>query len=238
MNVDLEMVNRCLAAVERGYEGYIPGSLKATSWWHGAEVFLVRQPGYDMLVFPGTNDWRDWTLNVQAIPWRCHGVPMHLGFYRSQRVLWKKIKPLLYPDKPLWITGHSLGGARAEITAFRLLREMKYRAPVHLVAFGKPNVFYEPEMALMLDLETQLSVVSGSDLIARVPAAKFGPDPGQDMLYLGNDERIYWNPDAAFRWNDWMWHDIISDHSTSTYRRGLRLAAAEIIDMTPEEALV
>ena len=65
---------------------------------------------------------------------------VHLGFSSVLRQTWGKVEKILEAaaDKPLFLTGHSMGGALAVLTACRLA-EMK-RPPVAIYTFGAPRV--------------------------------------------------------------------------------------------------
>jgi hypothetical protein len=63
-----------------------------------------------------------------------------------------------------------------------------------------------------------LSVVSGSDIVTRVPryCYTYGCQD-QDLLYLSNHDTIYLNPDMDFVADDFSVSDSISDHSMESY---------------------
>jgi pimeloyl-ACP methyl ester carboxylesterase len=65
---------------------------------------------------------------------------VHLGFSSVLKRTWKKVEKILEEsaDKPLFLTGHSMGGALAVLTACRL--EKMGRAPVATYTFGAPRV--------------------------------------------------------------------------------------------------
>jgi pimeloyl-ACP methyl ester carboxylesterase len=65
---------------------------------------------------------------------------VHLGFSSALKHTWYKIERLLklIDDKPLFLTGHSMGGALAVLTACRLAK--LGRAPVATYTFGSPRV--------------------------------------------------------------------------------------------------
>lgn len=172
----------------------------------------------DVLAFKGSVELRDWSINAQAIPYLYRGRWSHMGFARAHCSVWRQIELSLDPEKELLITGHSLGGGEAELSA-NLVRD--HVAPVHMITFGKPNVFVSPRKPAMAHLSTQLSVVAGSDIVARIPRMLFGPDPGQDMLYFGNNGLDYLNPPKSLRQEDWKLLELVSDHSMTVY--GMRV---------------
>jgi pimeloyl-ACP methyl ester carboxylesterase len=65
---------------------------------------------------------------------------VHLGFSSVLRRTWNTVENLLEAaqDKPLFVTGHSMGGALAVLTACRL--EKMGRAPVATYTFGAPRI--------------------------------------------------------------------------------------------------
>jgi hypothetical protein len=71
------------------------------------------------------------------------GTRFHRGFMQALDVIWEPLfagttKAMESSERPLWITGHSLGGALALMAAWRLLRNF---VSVHeIVTFGAPMV--------------------------------------------------------------------------------------------------
>ncbi len=65
---------------------------------------------------------------------------VHLGFSSALGRTWNKVETLLEQaqDKPLFLTGHSMGGALAVLTACRL--EKMGRSPAATYTFGAPRV--------------------------------------------------------------------------------------------------
>jgi pimeloyl-ACP methyl ester carboxylesterase len=84
-------------------------------------------------------------------------VTLHNGYYDAAEVIFDEvvaaIEPLLEEGRRLWITGHSLGGAVATLTAFRL--EFEEGIPVHGVhVFGAPAVGDSDWVAVFEDTVT------------------------------------------------------------------------------------
>ncbi len=100
---------------------------------------LYEDPGSRMLVIAGSNDWQDWLQNLQAVPDR-RLQQAHFGIAQHARKLVEHLERLgldYLQDKPLYLAGHSLGGAVA--TLLPLLRsELR---PEAVLTFGAPAVF-------------------------------------------------------------------------------------------------
>src|SRR5207253_3472051 len=65
---------------------------------------------------------------------------VHLGFSSVLKQTWGKVQKVLEKaqDKPLFLTGHSMGGALAVLTACRLAKAG--RPPVATYTFGSPRI--------------------------------------------------------------------------------------------------
>ncbi len=69
------------------------------------------------------------------------GIWVHLGFYTVTRLLINEIRDSLRPGYETWLTGHSLGGAVAVLTAFYFKKEGRKLGPVF--TFGQPKLLAE-----------------------------------------------------------------------------------------------
>lgn len=92
---------------------------------------------------------------------------VHLGFSSVLKRSWKKVEKVLDEavDKPLFLTGHSLGGALAVLTACRLAKAE--RPPTATYTFGSPRV---GDLAFCdsYDLPTY-RIVNRLDLVPEMP---------------------------------------------------------------------
>lgn len=190
--------------------GQIGPTRKFHAWYSSATSFLVRGSEYDVLVWRGTKEPLDFLIDAMAIPVYYKGSWCHAGFAYSHATLWRKIRKHIDPDKPILLTGHSLGGSGADKSVDCL---EDHRADVHMITFGKPNVHLKEQDQERGFLKTHLSVVSGSDIITRLPRYLYGPHPLQDMLYFANDGYDYIDPSREFRKADFSRAEILSDHS-------------------------
>lgn len=182
-----------------------------------------------LVAFKGSAELMDWINNLRVFtPKRYCGALTHRGFASAHSSIWPEIIKIIeaHSALPVLLTGHSLGGAMAELSAL-LLQDIAKTRKVHLIAFGKPNVFAKPRAVRLQQLETQLSVVHGSDLVARRPRWLYGPDQGQQMLYLANAGHTILFPSMQAKMGDFSVSqylaadgrikDAVGDHYMSTY---------------------
>lgn len=89
-------------------------------------------------------DWIDNDLDLAPLPKPTWGLTtiLHHGFYEAMAIAYDDVRTRIQPlltNRKLWITGHSLGGAVAVLTAYRLERETELDVQgVHV--FGAPSV--------------------------------------------------------------------------------------------------
>jgi triacylglycerol lipase len=146
-----------------------------------AQAIAAAFEDHSLLVFRGTDpdDPREWigNLDVRLAPWRGGG-RVHSGFLAALEAddfLQRVLEEARRPDAawPLWIAGHSLGGALATLVARRLVDEEA--APfkmLRVATFGSPRAGdadfvrgYRPRT---------WRVLSGRDPVPRLPPSAFG----------------------------------------------------------------
>lgn len=208
------------------YEDEIKDGIKIESKLTSTTAFLVKTKTIDILCFRGTQQIRDWIFNLTAVPVPYAGRLCHGGFVAAHVSVWGKIKKHIDYDKQLLITGHSLGGALAELSAAKLNNK---HTQLSLVAFGKPNTFFKG-FKKPLKLNGQLSVVAGSDVVARVPRILYGPSKSQTMLYHANTGRDLLDPDPKFVRHDFVKNakEAITDHFMPEYEARLTVYLSDL----------
>jgi hypothetical protein len=118
--------------------------VRATFNKGNVQTFLAVNPDeLAVLAFRGTANWQDWEINLNALRMPMPGfeaVSVHSGFWDayvdSADDILAAVNQHVSPDLGLYITGHSLGGALAQIAAAKLERD-------NLAAcytFGSPRV--------------------------------------------------------------------------------------------------
>jgi hypothetical protein len=93
------------------------------------------------LAFRGTSQLRDWITNLNLFPTKCPWGWTHRGFASATECVWPPVQELLaspgHAESPLFMTGHSLGGAMATVAALKTVHNLG-RTVEGLVTFGQP----------------------------------------------------------------------------------------------------
>jgi len=117
---------------------------------------LESQDNY-VFVYPGTNDWTDLLVDVMAGSVRTRFGKVHHGV----NTRWEMIRPEIPSlDKPVWLAGHSLGGALAK-------RHAMDKSVQQVFVFNAPRIF-DAKAAKKYNTPTANYVVKG-DLVHRLP---------------------------------------------------------------------
>jgi triacylglycerol lipase len=171
---------------------------------------------FAVLAFLGTKDFKNWMTDLSATPapfsWLFEGGPdvgeVHGGFGHILRDAWTKIATALKtvapgpeqtvsatdlakPQRTLWITGHSLGGALAVLAgaAFSMWAPATIRSVSGIYTFGQPRIGLYPfcgNYDHILASKT-FRFVNNQDLVPRVPFRGWDyADIGQ-MIHFASD---------------------------------------------------
>lgn len=137
----------------------------------GSQAILIRTSRFLVLSFRGTEatSWRDIKSDANAVLKSCEtGGKVHSGFDDAFNVIERDVINALeqFPNLPLFITGHSLGGALATIAAKRLTHKGGNAA---CYTFGSPRV---ADDHWLMTMKTPIyRVVNASDSVTMVPPA-------------------------------------------------------------------
>ncbi len=160
-------------------------------------------------------------LEIALIPDTILGIRIHKGFQEGAQAILDDAVPRLDKNKPIDVTGHSLGGAIAVVLA-AYLDQNGYEIG-RVVTFGQPRIASEPVSKDVLEVTTR--VVNDTDVVPLVPPftpitpyRHFGPEivlrDGPDFVYLNSHdaERValgeFWRQ---------LSHLSLNDHHVAEY---------------------
>jgi hypothetical protein len=220
MKLDPVLLNMAASWSEKAYNQKNKDAIKIENKITGATAFVIKRKSIDVIAFRGTEKkLNDILTDLTAIPVPYAGRMCHAGFVLQHASIWKEIKKHIDPKKRTMFTGHSLGGALAEMSAAKMNGK---HDNINLITFGKPNTFFKGFKRPM-KLDNQISCVNGSDMVARVPRLLYGPSKSQTMLYFSNTGPDYINPSKDTRRADRGGvADRVADHSMSDYKKRLK----------------
>ena len=203
---------------------------------NSAQAALIEHEHYLCIVFRGTNELVDWLDNINAFPTKELFGEFHRGFWNSVEDVWQTINEqfrCLQEKKrlPLFITGHSLGGAMATIAAARLIHEDKPLTSVY--TFGQPRALSR-ETAQIFNVECKSRFFrfhNNNDIVTRVPARLMGYSHVGSYMYISEKGGIYPKVGLWFRFMDQVdgiindikekGIDAIKDHDIDQYLKAI-----------------
>lgn len=138
---------------------------------------------FTVLVFRGSSGPANWIDNLLAFPTRAR---VHFGYARALLRVWRDLEPAVARlSAPLFITGHSMGGALAELAARRLPCAGVY-------TFGAPGAV-DPLSTEPQPTGTVYRVINYRDLAARAARTSRFLQAGE-ILYLTHSCELWHGP--------------------------------------------
>lgn len=167
----------------------------------GSEGYVATNDAIAVVAFRGTTNAVDWRTNLRATSPKTllvKGRPpvcVHQGFFNAFEVVSEQVHRLLDDEvgKPIYVTGHSLGGAIAQIAAASLARD----DIAACYTFGSPRV---GDKSFDLYVKApHYRVVNGYDCVPLVPFTFMRFHHGGDPRYIrvGDQEAARWNRSIA-----------------------------------------
>ena len=198
---NLARAQQCLRAADRSYQEFtlrIPET-HTEVLVVGAEGGPGVLPGSSnplILAFRGTHELRDWITDAEF--WREPGPAgtVHHGFLRAADSVLPALLRALPPPRvaPVYLTGHSLGGALAMLVAYELfLREIPVAG---VITFGQPRVG-DRDWAKIYDHvlgDVTWRVVHEEDLVPRIPGVLLGYHHAGNEVFLNSAGYTQINP--------------------------------------------
>ena len=93
-------------------------------------------PDCTLIAFRGSTIFLDWIRDFQACMIQTDIGRVEMGFYTGLKDTLAKLAPGIPKDKPVYVTGHSLGGGRAYLFAALLVKSGHH---VIMTTFGAPR---------------------------------------------------------------------------------------------------
>ncbi|MEM6426632.1 MAG: lipase family protein, partial [Cyanobacteria bacterium P01_D01_bin.128] len=222
--------------------------------------FLFRQRNRIFLVFRGSQQRRDWRTNfgLRLMRFRLQSTQIpeppagevHRGFQSAwesverevmeQLTLWRKQARSQSIDPELWITGHSLGGALAALSAASL-QSQGFQVS-GLYTFGQPRVGDWTFVNAMNELlgDRSYRFVNNNDVVPLIPLQVSLINPTRRyghfgaFRYFDSSGKLYLNSTMFSFWLDRLWgfikgirqsgFEALSDHGMEFYVANLRKA--------------
>ena len=174
---------------------------------NSAQAALIEHDEFLCMVFRGSDELSDWLDNINVFYTEEVSGKFHRGFWDSVEDVWKplndKFQDLQKQKKrPLFITGHSLGGAMATIAAVRLIHEDRPFTSVY--TFGQPRAL-EKETAKIFNMKCKSRFFrfhNNNDIVTRVPAQLAGYSHVGSYLYISEEKEIYQSVGFWFKFID------------------------------------
>jgi predicted lipase len=192
--------------------------------------FIRITPAATLIAIAGTQDIEDAfkdCLVVREVYLKRFEV--HKGFFGEHEVVWPTVQPYLTYGKPLYVTGHSLGGAIATLLATSI--KTHYDINPIVATFGSPEVG-EPAYAKYYNdyIHESTRVVHAWDIVPRWPRGPLWQHVDKE-LHLSDTGRTISPVEGWFRkllyWRKVVEEDLKgvseSDHHISCYRKVVNL---------------
>ncbi|TYQ28389.1 lipase family protein [Pseudanabaena sp. UWO311] len=205
---------------------------------NSAQAVLIEHEDYFCLAFRGTDEKTDWLDNLNMFPERALFGEFHRGFWNSVGDVWEPLYDRyisLRKEKrrPIFLTGHSLGGAMATVAAARFIQ---MDSPfVSTYTFGQPRamtletsrIFNQSAMNRCFRFQ------NNNDIVTRMPARIMSYSHVGTYLYISEEETIYNDPGFWFRFIDSVEGsfesfaqlgrlDALSDHRMELYLNAVK----------------
>lgn len=210
----------------------------------GAQAYMFWNDSDCVVACRGTepHEWNDIKADANAVSVLTETFGrVHKGFNQEVDDLWPMLEDALAEnEKPLWFTGHSLGGAMATICAGRCYLSEISSMPRSLFTYGSPRVG-DKRFVNFIELDHS-RWVNNNDIVTRVPPAWLGYRHSGKEWYLNRHGKIT-NVNGWTRTIDRLRGfaggllrfkiDHFADHSIDRYIDYIRSAIDESTDSAP-----
>lgn len=197
------------------------------------QAMVVEHNDYIAVVFRGSNQMANWMENMNLFFTEAFFGEFHTGFYQAAASLWRVLEEAvdqlrLHKRRPVFLTGHSLGGALATVLAAKWLHEG--RPFVNVYTFGQPRVVSQATARVFCVecKERFFRFHNNNDAVTRIPLRLMGYRHVGTYLYISEEGTIHRDVGFWFRFMDRLdgaWEaikalefaDSVRDHAMGDY---------------------
>ena len=162
--------------------------------------FIAESDAVLLVAFRGTESLGDWLGNIDINRERRPYGSVHQGFYEAFEAVADKVTPAVSQasgaGKAVWLTGHSLGGALAAITAL----EMHENATVSgIYTFGQPRMVDRQARDVVRNhlASSFFRFVNDDDIVTRIPPNFHHPGNLLHFDHNGDVQQAFEESEAA-----------------------------------------
>ncbi|MEM7714864.1 MAG: lipase family protein [Cyanobacteria bacterium P01_A01_bin.68] len=183
-----------------------------------------------IIAFRGTENLQDWRTNINLFKAAWKVGMVHSGFYKSLTSVWpeamNRLQSLRTNNQPIWLTGHSLGGALATLACATFNSELPDYEIAGIYTFGQPRVGDRIFCRACDEVSKArfFRVVNNNDIVPRIPKIKYGHVG--TLIYFDPNGKMYHN--SGLTWGNRFkgYHksafnldsDDVGDHRMGDYR--------------------
>jgi triacylglycerol lipase len=193
------------------------------------EAFLVGNASQIIIIFRGTEpkSVQDWLTNAQVLKTQACGGRIHSGFWQSTQAIWaelegeiRRIRGEFPTPPPLFLTGHSLGGALAMLTASELQR-LEHKVD-GVYTFGAPRIG-DRHFAMQYNrrlYDQTFRLVNHRDIVTQLPPAELNYTHVGQLIYFDAQGQRQLSPFPQTD-HDFAGIDGFYDHDLRAYHKSL-----------------
>lgn len=195
---DAQKILGKLQRLDSGFQGVVPFNKKSS------QAILIEHSDYFVAAFRGTDELGDWWDNLNVGLTSGPFGSVHRGFQNAMMDVWPAMRARLRElrddknPRPLWLTGHSLGGAMATLAAAQLIDHAQPFNGVY--TFGQPRCG-DRDFAWVFNSEAKerfFRFHNNNDIVTRVPARFMGYRHVGNYIYISEEGEFM--PDISW-WN-------------------------------------